>query len=41
MGIEKLNDFLKICSIGLINYELINNNLNQIISDSYSLVKFY
>ncbi len=40
MGTEKLDDFLKICSIGLIHYELINKDLNQIISESYSFVKF-
>ena len=40
MGTEKLDDFLKICSIGLIHYELIYKDLNQIISESYSFVKF-
>jgi hypothetical protein len=38
-GIEQFNAFLKQISIGLIQYDLINNNLNQIFSDSYSFVK--
>ena len=40
MGAEKLNYFLKSCSKGLLDYELIDNDLNQIMSDSYSFVKF-
>ena len=39
LGADKLNDVLKILSIGLINYNLINNNLNQIFSDPYSIIK--
>lgn len=40
MGIEQFNGYLKEVSIGLINYDLINNNLNQLFSDSYTLIKF-
>ena len=39
LGADKLNEVLKILSIGLINYNLINNNLNQIFSDPYSINK--
>ena len=40
IGIEQFNGYLKDFSIGLIKYDLINNNLNQIFSDSYTFVKF-
>ena len=40
MGIEQFNEYLKDVSIGLINYDLIKNNLNQLFSDSYTFVKF-
>lgn len=40
MGIEQFNRYLKGFSIVLIQYDLINNNLNQIFSDSYTFVKF-
>lgn len=39
LGADQLNDFLKIFSIGLIEYNLIDNNLNQILSDPYSTNK--
>ena len=39
LGADKLNEVLKILSNGLINYNLINNNLNQIFSDVYSINK--
>ncbi|HET9806800.1 MAG TPA: hypothetical protein VFP49_07815, partial [Nitrososphaeraceae archaeon] len=39
-GIEQFNGYLKDFSIGLIKYDLINNNLNQLFSDSYTFVKF-
>jgi hypothetical protein len=39
LGVEKLNDLLKSFSIGLIKYDLINNDLNQILYDFYSFVK--
>ena len=40
IGIEKLNESLKGFSIGLIQYDLINNNLNQILSDPYTFHKY-
>ena len=40
IGIEQFNGYLKDFSIGLIKYDLINNNLNQLFSDSYTFVKF-
>jgi hypothetical protein len=40
MGIEQFNGYLKEFSIGLIKYDLINNNLNQLFSNSYTFVKF-
>jgi hypothetical protein len=40
MEIEQFNEYLKKFSIGLIKYDLINNNLNQLFSDSYTFVKF-
>jgi hypothetical protein len=40
LGVEKLNDFLKKFSKGLYEYDLINNNLNQIlVPGSYDFVK--
>ena len=39
MGLEPLNGFLKQLSVELIRYDLINNNLNQIFSDPYSINK--
>ena len=39
LGADKLNEVLKILSNELINYNLINNNLNQIFSDPYSINK--
>jgi hypothetical protein len=38
MGIEQFNAYLKEFSIALIRYDLINNNLNQIFSNSYTFV---
>jgi hypothetical protein len=40
MGIEQFNRYLKELSIGLIQFDLFNNNLKQVISDSYTFVKF-
>src|SRR5215204_3126119 len=40
LGVEKLNDFLKKFSKGLYEYDLINNNLNQILLPGpYDFVK--
>jgi hypothetical protein len=39
LGVEKLDDFLKGFSIRLIQYDLSNNDLNQILYDYYSFVK--
>lgn len=39
-GVEQLNSLLKNCFINFINYDLINNNLNQLLSDPYSFNKF-
>jgi hypothetical protein len=39
MGIEQFNVYLKEFSKRLIQYDLINNNFNQIFSDSYTFVK--
>ena len=40
LGVDQFNDVLKNLSIEMINYNLINNNLNQIFSDFYSINKF-
>jgi hypothetical protein len=40
MGIEQFNEYLKMFSIGLIKYDIINNNSNQLFSDSYTFVQY-
>jgi hypothetical protein len=41
VGVDKLNEILKICSIGLIDYNLIDNNSKQLFSDAYSINKMF
>lgn len=41
LGVDKLNDFLKLYFIGLINFKLIDNNSNQILGDPYSINKMF
>ena len=38
MGIEQFNGYLKEFALALIQYDLINNNLNQIFSNPYTFV---
>ena len=40
IGIEQFNVYLKDFSLGMIKFDLFNNNLNQLFSDSYTFVKF-